>query len=459
MERPRGILTLAELRELVTSHEIHTVDVAFTDHYGRLMGKSYDAQFFLQELSEGEAHACDYLLTVDMNMEPLPGFGFANWEKGYGDLHLAPDLASLRRLTWRDGTALVLCDIVKGDGSGFEEVAPRSALRRQLERAADMGLQTSGASELEFYVFEDSYRGAAEANWNQLTPSSRSIQDYNLLLAARDEHLIGALRRHLASSGIPVENSKGEWGLGQHELNICHCDLLEMADRHVLYKQCAKEIADQLGQSLTFMAKPHAERAGSSCHVHLSLWRDGKNAFAGDHDLEGIACSDEFRWFLGGWMGHLQELMALYAPTVNSYKRFQSGSWAPTSAAWSYDNRTAGFRVVGKGPSLRIECRVPGADCNPYLVFAGALAAGLDGIEKKTEPQPMFVGDVYQAKDQLPLPRRLIDAVESFESSSFARASLGDAMVDHYAHFLRSEQEAYDAAVTDWERGRYFEQI
>jgi glutamine synthetase len=459
MSHETGMLSLDDLRRCVAQGTIDTVDVAFTDHYGRLMGKSYDAGFFLEEVGTGEAHACDYLLTVDMDMEPMPGFDFASWEKGYGDLLLAPDLGSLRLLSWRESTALVLCDVVTGEDHDLVPVAPRSVLRAQLQHVAALGLETSGASELEFFVYEDSYREASKANWHKLTPSSTVIQDYNLLNATRDEHLIGAMRRHLAASGVPVENSKGEWGLGQHELNIRHCELLAMADRHVVYKQCAKDLANQLGQSLTFMAKPHADGAGSSCHVHLSLWRDEQNAFAGDGDLEGIRCSDEFRWFLGGWMGHLPELMALYAPTVNSYKRFQAGSWAPTSAAWGYDNRTAGFRVVGRGQSLRIECRIPGADCNPYLVFAAALAAGLDGIAHKTEPEPMFRGDAYKAEDQTALPVRLEQAVERFESSAFTRAAFGDAMVEHYSHFLRREQAAYDSAVTDWERRRYFEQI
>ena len=459
MSHETGMLSLDDLRRCVAQGTIDTVDVAFTDHYGRLMGKSYDAGFFLEEVGTGEAHACDYLLTVDMDMEPMPGFDFASWEKGYGDLLLAPDLGSLRLLSWRESTALVLCDVVTGEDHDLVPVAPRSVLRAQLQHVAALGLETSGASELEFFVYEDSYREASKANWHKLTPSSTVIQDYNLLNATRDEHLIGAMRRHLAASGVPVENSKGEWGLGQHELNIRHCELLAMADRHVVYKQCAKDLANQLGQSLTFMAKPHADGAGSSCHVHLSLWRDGQNAFAGDGDLEGIRCSDEFRWFLGGWMGHLPELMALYAPTVNSYKRFQAGSWAPTSAAWGYDNRTAGFRVVGSGQSLRIECRIPGADCNPYLVFAAALAAGLDGIAHKTEPEPMFRGDAYKAEDQTALPVRLEQAVERFASSAFTRAAFGYAMVEHSSHFLRRAQAAYDSAVPDWERRRYFEQI
>lgn len=459
MTEVRGTLTPEELSEQVAKGYIDTVDVAFTDLYGRLLGKRYDATFFLEEACTGGAHACDYLLTVDMEMEPVPGYEFSSWEKGYGDLHLSPDLGTLRRISWRERTALVLCNVVQPDSHEHVPEAPRSILARQVELAKGCGLHARTASELEFYIFEDSYREAAQARWNNLQASSWYIEDYHLLQTTREEPLVGSLRRHLAASAVPVENSKGEWGLGQHELNIRHSEILEMADRHVLYKQCAKEVADQLEKSVTFMAKPSADQAGSSCHIHLSLWRGETNAFAGNLDLAGIRCSDEFRWFLGGWMAHAPELMALYASTINSYKRYQSGSWAPTGLAWSYDNRTVGFRVVGSGDSLRIECRLPGADCNPYLVYAAALASGMDGIKQRTEPPAMFQGDAYKAQDGKSLPRTLAEATASFESSEFAREAFGSQVVGHYSTFLRSEQAAYDRAVTDWERGRYFEQI
>jgi len=258
---------------------------------------------------------------------------------------------------------------------------------------------------------------------------------------------------------VPVESSKGEWGRGQHELNVCYADVLEMADRHAIYKQCLKEVADRQGKSVTFMAKPDAGEAGSSCHIHLSLWRGGKAAFPGRRKLGPAECSDTFRYFLAGWIAHAAELMPFYAPTINSYKRYQSASWAPTRLAWSYDNRTAGFRIVGSGPALRIECRIPGADCNPYLAYAAALASGLDGIERKLEPPPEFSGDMYTAGKLPRVPPTLRDASGLFENSRFARAALGDEVVNHYAHFYRSELEAWDAAVTDWERQRYFERI
>ncbi len=463
MAATRGMLTVGELRGLVESGEVDTIDVAFPDLYGRLVGKRFDAEFFLEEALESGTHACDYLLTVDMDMNPVAGYASASWEQGYGDLHLVPDMASLRWLSWRDRTAFVLCDVLDPKTHAPTAEAPRTVLRRQIERTRDAGYRALGASELEFYTFEESYREAADGGWAGLTPGSGSIQDYHLLQTAREEPLLGALRRHLRDSGIPVENSKGEWGRGQHELNIRYAELLEMADRHALYKQCVKEVADQLGCSATFMAKPHADAAGSSCHVHISLWHGKQNAFAGDQDFEGIGCTDTFRWFLGGWIEHAPELMVLIAPTVNSYKRYVSGSWAPTGLAWSYDNRTAGFRVVGSGPSLRIECRIPGADCNPYLVFAAALASGMDGIAKRTEPPPMFRGDAYRpdAAHALStrLPRRLGEAVELFEASAFAREAFGSQVVDHYAHFFRTEERAHEQAVTDWERRRYFEQI
>ena len=276
---------------------------------------------------------------------------------------------------------------------------------------------------------------------------------------SRTENFHAAARLHLKNSGVPVENSKGEWGLGQHELNVRYAEVLEMADRHVVYKQCLKELADKMGLSLTFMAKYHQDQAGSSCHIHMSLWKDDQNAFAGDQDFGPVKGSDIFKWFLGGWIKYAPEVMPFYAPTVNSYKRYVDASWAPTRLAWSYDNRTAGFRVVGKGNSLRIECRIPGADCNPYLAFAASLACGLEGIKKQVEPPEIFTGDVYAAKHLNRVPYTLAEAVDRFEKSEFARDAFGKKVVEHYAHHFRMEQTAFDQAVTDWERKRYFERI
>jgi glutamine synthetase len=454
-----GMVTPNELRTLVSAGQIETVLVVFTDSYGRFLGKRFDAEFFLEDALAHGAHACDYLLTVDMEMAPVPGYRFASWEKGYGDVHLVPDMTTLRIASWLEKSALVLCDVADAKTNAPVAVAPRSILRAQVDRAAKSGYTAMASSELEYYLFLDSFRDAAKKGYAGLEPMGWYLEDYHMLQGSRTEGFHSAVRRHLRHSGVPVENSKGEWGLGQHELNVRYADALAMADRHGVFKQCLKETADQLGISVTFMAKLSETQAGSSCHIHMSLWQGETNAFPGTKKLGPIACSDAFRWFLGGWIAHAGETMPFYAPTVNSYKRYQAGSWAPTRLAWSYDNRTAGFRVVGKGPSLRIECRIPGADCNPYLAYAAALASGLDGIEKKIEPPAMFEGDMYAAEKITRVPATLRDATEAFEKSAFAKKAFGAEVVEHYAHFFRAEEAAYEKAVTDWERQRYFERI
>ena len=459
MSQSAAPLALEELERQVAEGTVDTVLGVFTDHYGRFMGKRFDADFFLRHVVEEGNHACNYLLTVDMDMEPVKGYRYANWEKGYGDFHLVPDLTTLRVASWLDKTALVLCDVEDEATHEAVAVAPRSMLREQIVRGAGLGLTAMAASEVEYYIFRESYREAAARKADGLEAVGWYIEDYHALQGTREENLNGAVRRHLKNSGIPVESSKGEWGKGQHELNIRYAEILTMADRHAIYKQCLREVADQLGMSVTFMAKYAADQAGSSCHVHLSLWRDGQNMFVGKKKLGGVGVSDEFRWFLGGWIAHVPDVMAFYAPTVNSYKRYQVGSWAPTRLAWSRDNRTAGFRIVGDGPSLRIECRIPGADCNPYLAFTAALASGLEGIEKKIEPPPLFEGDAYAAEDVPHVPTSLRESTELFAKSAFARAAFGTDVVEHYEHFFRTEQAAFDRAVTDWERQRYFEQI
>lgn len=459
MALDRGMLSLEELTTRAATGEIETVVMVFTDHYGRMMGKRFDAEFFVEHIADYSAHACDYLLTVDMEMEPVAGYEYANWERGYGDFALVPDLNTLRVASWLGPTAMVLCDVRDEHSDELVPVAPRSILQKQLTEARAQGYTARGAGEVEYYIFRDSFRQASDKNYANLDPLGWYIEDYHILQGTREELLNAAVRRHLKNSGVPVENTKGEWGKGQHEINIRYSDVLTAADRQSIFKQCLKEVADQLGLSVTFMAKYDAGSAGSSCHLHLSLWEDGDNLFAGNKALGPTRVSDTFRWFLGGWMAHAAEMMVFYAPTVNSYKRYQSASWAPTRLGWSYDNRTAGFRVVGHGGSLRIECRLPGADCNPYLAFAAALASGLDGIENKIQPPAMFEGDVYQAKDLPQVPRTLRDATDLFEQSEFAKKALGEEVVRHYTHFFRSEQEAYDRAVTDWERSRYFERI
>ena len=454
-----GMLDLEQLSHLVRANEIETVIVVFPDLYGRFMGKRFDADFFIDSVATGGTHCCSYLLTADMEMEPIPGYSLANWEKGYGDFHMVPDLSTLRRASWLEKSALVICDLIDDKTNQSIDAAPRSILRAQVKRAADAGFQVMAASELEYYLLEDSYREAHEKGYKDLTAAGWYIEDYHILQGTRLESFNAPARRHLRQSGVPVENSKGEWGPGQHELNIQYCDILQMADRHTIYKQCLKEIADQQEKSVTFMAKYSPDLAGSSSHLHLSLWNNSLNAFEGDQELGPIRCSDNFRWFLGGWLAHAQEMMVCYGPTVNSYRRYQKGSWAPTGIAWSHDNRTAGFRVVGSGSSIRIECRIPGADCNPYLAFAAALASGLDGIENRTEPPPAFEGDVYSAQGLEQVPGSLKEATASFSESTFARTAFGETTVDHYRHFFTTEYQSEDYDDPHWDRKRYFERI
>ncbi len=459
MSKQRGMLTLEQLKAMVAKGEIETVLAGFTDHYGRLMGKRFDAEMFVDEIARHGGHACDYLLTVDMEMEPVPGYQFANWELGYGDVHMVPDMDTLRLATWLDKAAFVVCDVKSEKTHDYVAVAPRSILRRQVAAAKSAGFTGYAATELEHYLFQTSYRQAAQQDFRNLEPAGWYLEDYHILQGTRTEGFHAAARRHLKLSGVPVETSKGEWGRGQHELNIRYAEALDMADRNVVFKQCLKEIAEAAGMSVTFMAKFAADGAGSSCHIHLSLWRDGRNAFCGNKQMGRASVSDEFKYFLGGWLAHVPELMVFYAPTVNSYKRYVDASWAPTRLAWSYDNRTAGFRVVGDGPGLRIECRIPGADCNAYLALAAALASGLDGIASRIEPPECFVGDVYAAKALPRVPYTLSQAVDAFEASQFARRAFGKDVVEHYTHFYRTEAAAFDKAVTDWERRRYFERI
>lgn len=455
----RGMLSVDDFKKQVDEERIETVVVGFTDHYGRLMGKRFDADFFVSSALAAGTHACDYLLTTDMEMEPVPGFKLANWELGYGDFHLVPDLSTLRVATWLEKTAMVICDLQNEKTHSPIEEAPRSILSNQLLNLKTAGFESFAASELEYYLFNISYQQAQENQFIESKPAGWYLEDYHMLQGARTEPFTATARRHLKNSGVPVETSKGEWGLGQHELNVQYAATLEMADRHVVYKQCLKELADQMGLAVTFMAKYDESQAGSSCHIHVSLWKDGKNAFVGDQPCGPITASDTFRHFLGGWIKHVPDVMVFYAPTINSYKRYVDGSWAPTRMAWSFDNRTAGFRVVGSGSSLRIECRIPGADCNPYLAFAAALASGLRGIQEKIEPPACFEGDIYQAHDLPHVPRSLKEAVELFSNSAFAKEAFGNEVIAHYTHFYQQEIKAYERSVTDWERKRYFERI
>jgi glutamine synthetase len=451
-----GMLAADELRDLIRGDEIDTVLAVFPDLYGRLVGKRITGRFFRDEVLAHGMHVCDYLLACDMEMDPVPGYRFTSWEKGYGDMRCLPDLSTLRRATWLDRTALVLCDVYAEEGDTPVEVAPRTILKRQIERAAAAGFRAMGGSELELFLLRETYESAHQKGFDQLQPFGWYVEDYHTLQGFKEEGLVGAIRRHLDGSGVPVEFSKGEWGPGQHEINLCYAEFLEMADRHAIYKQAAKEIAIQQGLAVTFMAKLDERFAGSSMHLHSSLWAldGGAPLFAAS---PGAEMPDVFRWWLGGLLHHARASTLLFAPYVNSYKRFREGSFAPTAIAWSIDNRTAGFRLVGHGPSARVECRIPGADANPYLAFAATLAAGLDGIAKRIEPPPMFRGDCYAAADLPRVPRSLPEAIAELERSALFREAFGAEVVEHLLHFARTEQRKFDETVTTWERRRYLE--
>ncbi|MCG8591888.1 MAG: glutamine synthetase family protein [Proteobacteria bacterium] len=463
--RSGGRIDLEELGRRAREGEIETVITAFPDLYGRLVGKRIQPEFFLDEVAGQGMHCCDYLLACDMEMDPTPGYAFTNWESGYGDFRALPDFDTLRLADWLPRTALVLCDCLNENDDEPVAVAPRAILRRQIERLAERGLDAHMGSELEFFLFAETYASARAKHYHGLDTHQAYIEDYHVLSGTFAEPVVGAIRRHVNASGIPVEFSKGEWGPGQHEINLRYARALEMADRHVVYKQAAKEIAAAAGRALTFMAKWDTDCAGNSLHVHVSLTdADGESAFAGGSDdavLPGtnVRASSAFHHALGGLLAHARELALLFAPTPNSYKRYQSGTFAPTRVAWSIDNRTAGFRVVGHGPSLRIECRIPGADANPYLVYAGLLAAVRDGLERRLDPGPPHTGDAYADPDLPSVPHNLGEAIAAFDASAFVREAFGDAVVEHLVHFARTELAHAERVVTDVERVRFFERI
>ncbi len=456
----RGKLDVAALEALTEAGAIDTVLCMFTDMQGRFMGKRVVPQYFLKEVLGHEGlHACLYLVTVDMAGEVLQGFRFADWESGYGDFKLMPDLATLRVVPWLDKTAVVICDVADEHTGELVEVAPRTVLKRQLEKAAKAGYTMKMASELEFYVYTDSFEELAERGYQDVHPSSAYGMDYNMLQTTRDEWLIRKVRNDMLGAAIPVEFSKGETGRGQHEINITYADALEAADNHAIFKHGTKEIAIMSGAAVTFMAKWKMEEAGSSCHLHTSVWNaDGSASLMWDAAAPRNQ-SEIFRHFLGGCMATARELSIMFAPFVNSYKRYQLGTWAPTAIVWGPDNRTCGFRIVGEHNGLRVENRIPGADANPYLAFAATIAAGLYGIEHKIEPPEMFEGNAYEAKDVPRVPTSLYEAVDAFEKSAMAKETLGEEAADHIATSARWEQTIFDNnVVTDWEVERYFEQ-
>jgi glutamine synthetase len=455
------MISLDELRESVRMGEIDTVIVALTDMQGRLQGKRFHARFFLDEVVAHNTEACAYLLAVDTDMNTVDGYQLASWETGYGDFMLVPDWTTMRVIPWQPGTALVLADVAGlGDGSGAAgapvRVSPRQVLRAQLARAAELGWTAMAGTELEFVVFEGGYEQAWDSGYQSLVPANRYNADYSVLGTGRIEPLLRDIRNSMAGAGLYVESAKGECNLGQHEIAFRYAEALTTADQHSIYKTGAKEIAARHGYALTFMAKPN-EREGNSCHIHLSFHAaDGSPVMAGDGPY-GLSAAGSA--VVAGLLAGLRELTLLLAPTINSYKRYASGSFAPTAVAWGPDNRTCALRLVGHGPSLRVECRVPGGDVNPYLALAGLVAAALSGADQARPLPAPVTGNAYAA-DGLPrVPASLDEALALWESSKLAADAFGTDVVGHYATMARVELNAYRRAVTDWELRRYFERI
>jgi len=443
-------VTIDELREAVAAGKVDTVLLAIADMEGRLQGKRLTARHFVAEVAEHGAEGCNYLLAVDVDMETVDGYAMASWDKGYGDFEMKPDLETLRPVPWQEGTVLVMADLQWGDGS--EVVAsPRQILRRQLARLAERGLVANAGTELEFIVFRNTYEEAWKSGYRDLDPANLYNIDYSLLGTARVEPLIRRIRNDMAAAEMAVENSKGECNFGQHEINFHYGEALRTADDHVVYKNGAKEIAAQSEHAITFMAKFN-EHEGNSCHIHCSLAQadGGDNAFAGDQIM--------FDRFLAGQLAAMRELTLLFAPNVNSYKRFAKGSFAPTAVAWGRDNRTCSLRVVGHGPALRFENRLPGADVNPYLALAAMIAAGLHGVDSELALEGPLDGNAYES-DKPTVPTNMYEARDLFEGSSVAREAFGGEVVEHYVNRARVELEAAESAVTDWDRYRCFERL
>jgi glutamine synthetase len=447
-----------ELTRRITDGSVDTVVVAFPDMQGRPVGKRVTGRFVLDHVLENGIECCDYLLAVDVDMEPLPGYRFANWDNGYGDVVAKPDLSTLRLLPWLEGSAMVVCDVTDVDGAPVE-VSPRQVLRRQIERARQLGLDVRCATELEFYLFRETFEEASALRWGDLHPHVSTIEDYQLLQTSREEYVLRRIRNEMVAADIPVEFSKGEAGRGQHEVNVTYGRALEVADRHVVFKNGVKEIADQCGRSATFMAKWSMAEVGSSCHIHASLWdaQSGAPLMWGEEGPSNL--SDVGRQFVAGLLFGARQLTWLWAPYVNSYKRYVPGSWAPTAAVWGVDNRTCGFRLVGHHDARRVECRIPGADVNPYLALAGIFAAGLWGVEHGLELEAPFEGNAYNATDVPRVPTTLVEAIGELESSTIAKHAFGDDVHYHLLNTARQEWARSNQTVTDWELSRNFERI
>ena len=450
-------LSTHELTERVESGDVDTVLVVFTDMQGRLQGKRVHAPYFLDEVAVHGMEGCNYLLAVDVDMNTVSGYEMSSWEQGYGDFLITPDATTLRRAPWLPSSAMVQCDLSWLDGTPVRQ-SPRQVLRAQVDEAQRLGFTALGGTELEFIVFRDSFQDAFDARYQGLTGSTRYNVDYSILGTSEDEPLMRDIRNAMYGAGLTVESSKGECNFGQHEIAFRYDEVLRTADNHVVFKAAAKELAAKHGKSLTFMAK-YDEREGNSCHVHMSLrGTDGGIVFADDSDNGGGDRSRVFSSFVAGVLATLREFTLLYAPSVNSYKRYQPGSFAPTAVAWGEDNRTCALRVVGHGPGLRVENRVPGGDVNPYLAQAAMLAGGLHGVRNELELEPAFTGNAYEA-DSARVPSTLRAAREEFASSELAEAAFGKDVVAHYLRAADVELEAFEAAVTDWERRRGFERF
>ena len=442
-------MTLDELRQQVGEGTVDTVLLTIADMEGRLQGKRLTANHFLDEVVSHAAEGCNYLLAVDVDMNTVDGYAMSSWERGYGDFVMKPDMDTLRPVPWHEGTVLVMADLVWEDGSDVV-ASPRQILRRQLARLAERGWKATAATELEFIVFRDTYEEAWNKAYRDLEPANQYNVDYSMLGTARVEPLIRRIRNSMAGAGMPVENSKGECNFGQHEINFRYNDALHAADDHVIYKTGAKEIAAQEGMAITYMAKLD-EREGNSCHIHCSLQDEsGDNVFAGDEAL--------FHRFLAGQLACLRELTLFFAPNINSYKRYVKGSFAPTAVAWGKDNRTCSMRVVGHGPGLRFENRLPGADVNPYLALSAMIAAGLHGVENELELEDALEGNAYES-DKPHVPHTMYAARDLFAESDMAREAFGEEVVEHYLNRARVELDAYEATVTDWEKFRGFERL
>ncbi|WP_298296819.1 glutamine synthetase family protein [uncultured Litoreibacter sp.] len=450
-----GLMTFDELKASVADGAIDTVLACFVDMQGRLMGKRFHGANFV-ETSFEETHCCNYLLATDLEMATPDGYASTSWQSGYGDYVMKPDLATIRPVPWLEGTAMVLCDILDHHTHADVPHAPRAILKRQIARLEALGFEAMMATELEFFLFEQSFDDIRKGGYRVLEPISGYNEDYHILQTTKEEGVMRPVRNHLYAAGLPIENSKGEAEAGQEELNIRYAPALDCADHHSIAKHAIKEIAWQQGRAATFLPKWHKDRVGSSSHVHQSLWTDGKPAFFEASAKHGM--SDVMGHYMAGLIKYAPDYTYFLAPYVNSYKRFAKGTFAPTKTVWSVDNRTAGFRLCGEGTKgVRVECRIGGSDLNPYLAQAVMLAAGIKGIEDKLDLAPATTGDVYEDQKAADIPQTLRAATQTLRGSGFLREALGDDVVDHYTRAAEWEQEEFDRVVTDWEIARGFE--